>query len=184
VPSLLITAPDVTMRSRIIAKFDGLTAKFGFLTAKVGDRRWVRWLMLAVFLPTAGFLALALTTPAPLTLRVLSVTTNGQFERVWQIQVAVTNRSSSTVAPHFTAHSTSQLTPFWEVRHGPASLRSGQTASYTLVAPDVGSMPFITQPFVVQAVTAQPESISSSSPIRRSNSTATSRPVTSTRRCR
>ena len=156
VPSQLITAPDLTMRSRFFAKFDGLTAKFG-------DRRWVRWLMLAVFLPTAGFLTLALATPAPLTLRVLSVTTNGQFERVWQIQVAVTNRSSSAVDPHFTAHSTSQLTPFWEVRHGPAKLRSGQTASYTLVAPDVGSMPFITQPFVVQAVTAQPESISSSS---------------------
>lgn len=120
-------------------------------------------MVLAVFAPSVAFVTLALTTPPPLALRIDSVSTNGQFDRVWQIRVAVTNESGTTVEPHFTAHSTSQLTPFWDIRKGPLRLRSGQTASYTLVAPNVGSMPLITQPFLLQAVTARPATISSSS---------------------
>lgn len=131
---------------------------------RYSDRPFLRLAaVLAVFVPSLTLLALAVTTPAPLTLKIVSVSTNGQFERVWQIKVAVTNRSDGAVEPRFTAHSTSQLTPFWDIRVGPSKLGAGRTESYTLVAPNVGSMPFITQPFVVQAVTPNPQSISSSS---------------------
>jgi len=120
-------------------------------------------LVSGVALVAAGvLLTLALVTPAPLRLRILSVTTNGQFERVWEINVAVKNQSTSPVEPHFTAHSTSQLTPYWDISRGPTRLGAGESASYTLIAPNVGSMPIITQPFVLQAVTPVPESISSS----------------------
>jgi uncharacterized membrane protein len=118
-------------------------------------------IVLAV-IPAIGLLVDAMATPAPLALKILSVNTNGQFERVWEIRVSVTNHSHATIEPHFTAHSTSQLTPFWDIRRGPTHLKAGQEHSYDLVAPNVGSMPVITQPFVVQAVTPQPETISSS----------------------
>jgi hypothetical protein len=54
------------------------------------------------------------------------------------------------------------MTTFWNVVTGPETLGPGREATYTLVAPNVGSMPGVTQPFVLQAVTASPESISSS----------------------
>jgi uncharacterized membrane protein len=128
------------------------------------NRQAVRGALLAIaaLVPGTLLLALALTTPAPMAMKIVSVSTNGQFERVWQLKVQVTNRSHETLDPHFTAHATSQLTPFWTIRRGPARLEAGRTGSYTLVAPNVGSMPFITQPFIVQAVTPQPETISSS----------------------
>jgi hypothetical protein len=55
------------------------------------------------------------------------------------------------------------MTSFWYVTSGPRTLMSGQRAVYTLAAPNLGSMPGITQPFTLQAVSARPDSISSTS---------------------
>jgi hypothetical protein len=179
----LITAPDVTMRSRYFTKLDRLTTRFG-LPARFGDRRWVRWLLLAVFLPTAGFLTLALSTPAPLTLR------NSLRHHKRAVRKGLADPGGGDKPfkvrrrPSFHRSLHQPVNAVLGGQAWPTKLRSGQTASYTLVAPDVGSMPFITQPFVVQAVTAQPESISSSSAYTPEQFDCYITPVTSTRRYR
>ncbi len=106
----------------------------------------------------------ALATPAPLDLRITSVTTNGQFRSIWQIHVVVTNRTGGPITPHFATDGSSYPTTFWNVTAGPRTLAAHQVAPYTLVAPNVGSMPSETQSFILQAVASRPESISSSAP--------------------
>ena len=107
-------------------------------------------------------IVLALTTAPPLSISIKAVETNGQFGRVWRIRALVTNRSSVSVAPHFATDGSGYLTTFWNAVAGPRTLGPGERALYTLVAPNVGSMPGVTQSFVLQAVTASPETISSS----------------------
>jgi uncharacterized membrane protein len=130
-------------------------------TTAARRRRWTASLGVGAFLPAAACLVTAVVTPAPLVLQIRSVVTNGQLQGVWQMAVQATNRSRATLAPHFAANYVGQMTSFWHVTAGPAKLRPGQTATYTLVAPNLGSMPGITEPFVLQAVTATPETISS-----------------------
>ena len=107
-------------------------------------------------------LSLALTAPAPLRIRFQSVETNGQFRSIWRIRATVTNVSLDRLEPHFATDASGYMTTFWNVIRGPRILSPGEKATYTLVAPNVGSMPGVTQSFVLQAVTATPESISSS----------------------
>lgn len=108
------------------------------------------------------FLAAALTTTAPMNIRIKSVETNGQFRAIWKIEATVTNSSASRLVPHFATDASGYMTTFWNRVSGPRYLRPGERAVYTLVAPNVGSMPGVTQPFVLQAVTATPATISSS----------------------
>ena len=79
------------------------------------------------------------------------------------MEVHVTNRTNHTLTPHFATDASGYLTTFWNVVSGPPRLRPHQIANYTLVAPNVGSMPGVTQPFLVQVVTASPQTLSSSS---------------------
>jgi hypothetical protein len=120
-----------------------------------------RWMLaLALFVPGAVLLTLALSASAPLALSIRSVKTSGQLEKIWEMNVQVTNRSGNTLKPHFATNYIGQMTTFWHAT-GPKRLKPGETANYTLVAPNIGSMPGITQPLVLQAVTAKPETISS-----------------------
>ena len=108
------------------------------------------------------FVTLALTSPPPLRIQLQAVQTNGQFRSIWQIRALVTNESHTPLRPHFATDASGYMTTFWNATAGPSRLRPGQSAVYTLDAPNVGSMPGVTQPFVLQAVTASPETISSS----------------------
>jgi hypothetical protein len=107
-------------------------------------------------------ISLALTSSPPLRIRLKSVETTGQFRSIWKIRALVTNQSRHDVEPHFATDGSGYMTTFWNAVAGPRTLRPGVTALYTLVAPNVGSMPGVTDPFVLQAVTSTPESISSS----------------------
>ncbi len=109
-----------------------------------------------------AFIALALTARPPLGITIESVRTNGQFRSIWQIRALVVNRSHRDVEPHFATDASGYMTTFWNPVAGPRTLGSGERAIYTLNAPNVGSMPGVTQPFVLQAVTRSPETISSS----------------------
>ena len=110
----------------------------------------------------ATCIVLALTTAPPLSISIKAIETNGQFGRVWQIRTLVTNRSRTSIVPHFATDGSGYLTTFWNTVAGPRTLRPGERALYTLVAPNVGSMPGVTQSFVLQAVTESPDTISSS----------------------
>ncbi len=119
-------------------------------------------LLTAPIVAVVVLLALAVTSTPPLQIKLESIQTNGQFRSIWQIRALVKNQSVRSVDPHFATDASGYMTTFWNVTKGPRNLGPGKSAVYTLVAPNVGSMPGVTQPFVLQAVTATPESISSS----------------------
>lgn len=126
----------------------------------------LRWAALGV--PVAAALssvALALATPQPLSIKIGTIRSNGQFGSIWQIKARVVNTSAHVLQPHFATDASGYMTSFWNALAGPKVLRPGQAATYVLVAPNVGSMPGVTQPFVLQAVTASPDTMSSSSPL-------------------
>ncbi|MDA8358439.1 MAG: hypothetical protein M0Z95_19605, partial [Actinomycetota bacterium] len=112
------------------------------------------------FLPGAGLVGLAVGSRSPLAMDVVGIRTNGQFQRVWELRVEVTNRSGNPLAPHFATNSSGQMTPFWHRLSGPAILGPHRSAGYRLAAPNVGSMPGITQPFQLDAVTNRPGTVS------------------------
>ncbi|MFC0082294.1 hypothetical protein ACFFRE_09080 [Aciditerrimonas ferrireducens] len=125
-----------------------------------GWRRWRPVLAVLAFLPGAGLLGAAVASPSPLAMTVVSVRTNGQFQRVWELVVKVVNRSDVPLSPHFATNSIGQMTPFWHRLEGPAVLGPHRSARYLIAAPNVGSMPGITEPFQLDALTSRPETIS------------------------
>ncbi len=118
-------------------------------------------LVAASLLGATVFLGVAAATPAPLSLKLESVQTNGQLQGVWQIRVLAHNRSGRAITPHFATNTFGQVTTFWHVIRGPKTLEPEATATYVLDAPNLGSMPGITTPFLLQAVTDHPATISS-----------------------
>jgi uncharacterized membrane protein len=114
--------------------------------------------LLAVLL----FVCLALTAGQPLTIRIRSLRTNGEFQAIWRIRARVANHSKAALVPHFTTDASGYVTGFWNVIEGPRRLQPGEKATYVLAAPNVGSMPRIEQSFLLQAVTASPDTMSSS----------------------
>jgi hypothetical protein len=115
----------------------------------------------ASLIAAVTFLGVAAATPAPLILHIESVQTNGQLQGVWQIHVSVRNRSGRAITPHFATNSFGQVTTFWHIIRGPATLAPSSNAEYVLDAPNLGSMPGITTPFLLQALTDHPATISS-----------------------
>jgi hypothetical protein len=117
--------------------------------------------LVATLIAATSFLGIAAATPSPLTIKILRATTNGQLQGVWRLEVLVENHSERTLRPHFATNSFGQVTTFWHVIRGPRSLDPGTHGTYLLDAPNLGSMPGITTPFMLQAVTDHPETVSS-----------------------
>ena len=133
-------------------------------------------LSLALFAPAAILLALALTSPAPLSLTVTSMDTTGQLQSLWKIEVRVHNDSRHPLSPHFATNSYGQASSFWNIVRGPKVLDPHATGLYVLLAPNVGSMPSITSPLTLEAFTATPSTFSSTSTITPSPYAATLMP--------
>ncbi|HEU5475636.1 MAG TPA: hypothetical protein VFV67_33760 [Actinophytocola sp.] len=117
---------------------------------------------LVVFAPCLAASAVAMSTPQPLRLEVIGVQTGGQLQSVWQLRVRATNTTPGTLHPHFATNPSGQASTRWNIIEGPVELPGGDTAEYQLVAPNIGSMPGLTTPFVVHAFTASPRTVSSS----------------------
>lgn len=129
---------------------------------EVRRRRGALVLVPAAFLPALIALLVAVATPQPLAITVVSVQTNGQLQAVWQVTANVLNRSTHRLIPRFATNFMGQATGYYHRLSGPTSLAPGQHAVYVLDAPNHGSMPGVTTPFLLQAVTSSPETISSS----------------------
>jgi hypothetical protein len=123
-----------------------------------------RFVFPALFAPAAALLALALLTPAPLSLTILRDQLDAHRTAVAQLWVAVDNRSDQQLRPHFAINSTGQASAFWRIISGPATLAPGQEARYVLGATELD--PSVAGPFLLQAVTGSPRTISSSSVFR------------------
>lgn len=115
----------------------------------------------ALSLAFVGLVALALGTPAPLSIRILGTVSSGQFSTIQQLEIRAVNRTDEPVRPHFTVDSSGYLTSFWIVR-GPRVLAAHQVGLYHLVAPNTQSMPGILSGFQVMAMTASPPAVSTS----------------------
>jgi hypothetical protein len=90
----------------------------------------------AAVLPVAalGCAVVAVATPAPLRLAVTRFDTAGNGIR--RIHATVTNTSGHSLTPHFAiTHGSGIISGFWAVQHGPAILKPGRSASYTLLTP-------------------------------------------------
>lgn len=117
----------------------------------------------ALFIPGAVAIAIGLGTPAPLTMRLVAVPHRAEANAARQLEVAVTNRSSSPLVPHFQTSTSSHPSDFWRVRGGPRTLAPGATATYDLIAPRARADVRMPSSFSVDAVTAQPDTYSSAS---------------------
>jgi len=105
----------------------------------------------------------ALTATGPLRMRIVSVNDGLGGSNAQEMTVDVSNRSGSSVRPSFSLQTGSSVTNFWEVLHGPAALAPGQSARYTLVAPDADARePIDTQGLRMLAFTSNPETVSGS----------------------
>lgn len=116
----------------------------------------------ALALPGSALLAAAATSPAPLRITIDDAQTNGELQGVWKLDLEVANTSADALRPHFAANYIGQATTFWNILSGPAKLAAHAAAHYVIEAPNAGSMPGIHTPFLVQAVTAKPQTVSSS----------------------
>ena len=130
---------------------------------RVHSRKAVTLLVVAVLaLPGCAMLGAAAATPAPLRITVADAQTNGELQGVWKLDLDVANTSANALRPHFAANYIGQATTFWNILSGPAVIEPHAEARYVIEAPNAGSMPGIHTPFLVQAVTAAPQTISSS----------------------
>ncbi len=129
-----------------------------------GYRRRVRgwWIATVGVAAPAAAVAFVLASRPPLSVRIVSVRTTGQLATVVQVGVAVTNTSGQVATPTFTVESGGQITAFWLASGGPAHLRPGQQARYTLYAPNFSAQPAITGGFQVVAFTDDPGTVSRS----------------------
>jgi hypothetical protein len=82
---------------------------------------------------------------------------------VQAIRVLVANRSGQPMRPHLATNVSGQAV-LWSITSGPTVLAANVAAVYRLVAPDPSSMPPNGTKFMVEAFTAAPRTISSTSP--------------------
>lgn len=117
----------------------------------------------ALFLPAVVCLAVALGTPQPLSMRILSARSDPRLHTVARLRLLVENQSADALRPYFATNQTGQAI-FWNVRSGPAVLGGHASAVYELTAPDAASMPANGTKFLVEAYTGAPRTISSTTP--------------------
>ena len=106
----------------------------------------------------------ALGSPSPLGIHIIGVSTTGQFATVNRVVVRVENRSGHRERPYFTIDQGGAVTTFWRAEGGPAVLRPGGEATYTLMAPNAPAMPPLGAGFQVLAFTQGPDTVSRTSP--------------------
>jgi uncharacterized membrane protein len=165
-----MTLPAVWIVSIVTTHSDdfertGLTRRFALSLRGSGRslRRLLAIGLIATLATVTAAMAIgALSIPPPFKMKILSVETNGQLEGVWQLKVGLTNQSSHKLTPHFATNTVGQATTYWNVVKGPTSLAPHASAIYSLIAPNRGSMPGITTPFLLDAYTDDPSTVTAS----------------------
>lgn len=123
-----------------------------------------RWtadaLWAALVVGTVGLLGLALGTPAPLQLTVTQVSAKGHPRNISHIVIRVSNLTVDRLHPHFTASISGEDTAFWRTTGG-AIVVQAHSERTLVITPPRGTPVAATAPFVILAVTSEPETVSS-----------------------
>lgn len=141
----------------------------GVVPAKPAGSLQPRWVLQHIRIIVASSLvvsgvaigAVVLNSP-PLSVVIKSVETTGQLATIVQVGVEVVNKSNAPMTPHFSVESSGTISTFWIRSHGPSRLGPGQSAKYTLLAPNYFAQPSLTGEFQVVAFTADPGTVSRS----------------------
>jgi len=157
-PAALVAATPLGSGAPDPASAGGAASAVGPLLS----RRTLRWVLGGAVVASVLAIGAIFAAPAPLVVRITSVRTTGQLATVVQLGVDVTNTSGRPQTPAFTVESGGQLTAFWLAQGGPTTLRPGQRAHYTLLAPNFFAQPPITGGFQVVAFDSSPASVSRS----------------------
>jgi hypothetical protein len=128
----------------------------------------------AWFLPAAACVGVAMSTPQPLTMRLISSIAPDVVVR--QLAVEVSNRSSRPVTPHFDATTGVDIGRYWSITWGPDTLAPHHTAVYILTPPLNAVLertwrPGPTETAFLRAVSDDPQTLSSVQILRRSATT-------------
>lgn len=111
----------------------------------------------ALFVPPALCVVVAVASRQPLELRVSGDVAAGQVIR--SLTVQATNRSSRAITPHFAVTAGVTITRYWKVTAGPATIAPGSTAVYTLQPPT--SSWKATETDFLRVVSDRPQTLSS-----------------------
>jgi hypothetical protein len=111
----------------------------------------------ALFVPAAVCVVVAMVTPQPLDMRVAADIKPGQTIR--SLTVEVTNRSSHAITPSFAVTAGVDITQFWSAATGPATIAPHGVAVYTLTPPTSGWK--ATDTTFLRAVSDGPQTLSS-----------------------
>jgi uncharacterized membrane protein len=155
----VVFAPLWVLAVVVAARTDFAAARPLALAQRFGRRGQVAAAGIAIA-AVVGCLAVGLATPSPLLMTVVSAqrSTGGHLRTV---ELSVHNRSGHSVHPSFVLLGDAQLGVFWTVEQGPASLSSGQTAGYLLSNPDRGFQPAAGSALRLEAVSDDPQTLSS-----------------------
>lgn len=135
---------------------------------ETGVHRRVGTTLVAVLaMATAALAALAVFTPPPLSVRIVSTRSTGEQQTIDAMQVVVTNRTGQVQQPRFTINSSDHVTTFWYAFHqttGSYQVRLAPHARTTieLRAPNTASMPPVDAPMFLEAFTTGPDTLSTS----------------------
>lgn len=129
--------------------------------------RWAGVALLAVGALTASLAIAAVTTPAPLSIRIVDTESTGQLGTIDQATVQVTNHTGRPQQPHFTVQTQAHATTFWNAvdASGHAMIpvvAAHSSSTFILRAPNTASMPAVASPMFIAAFTSGPAAMSTS----------------------
>jgi uncharacterized membrane protein len=128
--------------------------------------RWVRRATCAVGGLLGASVLLALVSKPDITLKLLDETSTGEIQTINYLTLQVANNGPSKITPHYAVTSGGHQTSFWNVVSGPTALPPHSTRRVQLEAPNFQSMPSMDGGFIVDAYTASPAQMATSSTVR------------------
>lgn len=126
-------------------------------------QHWAGQTIAAVILliPAAMCVRVAILTPPPLRMNVVSMIVSRSGYLINVLEVDVTNVSGRTIEPHFTLSDSESMSHFLVADTGPETLTPRQTALYVLVPWSPGSRRSLNDRVMLRAVTTDPVTLSS-----------------------
>jgi uncharacterized membrane protein len=145
----------------------GLTTRPAPSSWRPPRNRWLYPSVLGLGGVTVALAASALVTRAPLAMHIVATQSTGQVGTIDQVTVTIQNRTDHVQRPHFTVEAAGHATTFWNPvdlagRAVTPQVAAHASTTFTLRAPNTGSMPAVSTPMFVMAFTSGPSAISTS----------------------